>query len=415
MPEYEYTAKKGPQEIVKSTLTADSREKAVAMVEAMGYFPVKVFEISGRPENHSQAPLTKLLKGKTTWSGSNVGAHDLDTFLWQLASLMKANVPLLHALTLLIRQTKNGTLRAVAGDLESRIRQGEQLSQAMTGHPKVFDHLTISMVRTGEKSGSLNEVLRRLADHREKEQEVRRKIQSALAYPMVVLVTGAGSLFLMFTFFLPKLTKLFSGMKQELPFATKVLMGLSAFMSRYGLWVLGALMVGGIFAARKAAARKKNPALDRWVLQMPFLNRFVKAAEMARFSRSMEMLLKNGIPVHECLPLATQTLENVVLRERISAASEAIINRGVTLSESFSRTGIFPDFLLSMISVGEESGKLEDALDQIAFSYEKEVDQTVRILVSLVEPVLILSVGAVVGFIVFAMLLPILNMGGMGK
>jgi type II secretory pathway component PulF len=136
---------------------------------------------------------------------------------------------------------------------------------------------------------------------------------------------------------------------------------------------------------------------------------------MARFSRSLGLLLKNGIPVHESLPLATNTLDNLVLRERLAEASEAIINRGCTLSESFNRSGIFPEFLLSMIAVGEESGKLEESLEQIASSYEKEVDQTIKVMVSMVEPLLILSVGGVVGFIVFAMLLPILNMGGMGQ
>jgi type II secretory pathway component PulF len=155
--------------------------------------------------------------------------------------------------------------------------------------------------------------------------------------------------------------------------------------------------------------------MDTLTLRVPFINQFVTTSEMARFSRSLGLLLKNGIPVHDSLPLATNTLDNLALKARLAEASEAIISRGCTLSESFNRSGIFPEFLLSMIAVGEESGKLEESLDQIASSYEKEVDQTIKVMVSMVEPILILSVGGVVGFIVFAMLLPILNMGGMGQ
>ncbi|MFH0986384.1 MAG: type II secretion system F family protein [Candidatus Omnitrophota bacterium] len=413
MPTYDYVAKKGPSEIVKDKVVAESRDKAVARVEAMGYFPITVIEST--PAKAPEGDPGKDFSGKGTGAAPRVGSRDLDTFIWQLASLMRSSIPLLRALMLIAKQTRNKNFKIVIEDLGNRIRQGELLSEAMGQYPSIFNHLTLGMIRTGERSGSLDEVLFKLAEHREKEQETRRKIQSALAYPMVVVVTGVGTVFLMFTFFLPKLTRLFSGMKQELPWVTKLLISSSGFMSHYG--VLGITGIALLIAvvAWKTSGNKKKRALDALTLRVPFINRFVTTSEMARFSRSLGLLLKNGIPVYESLPLATETLDNLVLKARLAEASEAMMNRGCTLSESFNRSGVFPEFLLSMIAVGEESGKLEESLDQIASSYEKEVDQTIKIMVSMVEPLLIIGVGGIVGVIVFAMLLPILNMGGMGQ
>ncbi len=410
---YHYTAKKGPSEIVEDEVEAESRDKAVARVEAMGYFPIKVVEVTS-----AQTPgeiQEEALSAKEPRFVSRVGSRSLDTFIWQLASLMRSSIPLLRALTLIAKQTKHKVLKAVVEDLGNRIRQGELLSEAMGKYPDIFNNLTMSMIRTGEKGGSLDEVLYKLADHREKEQEMKRKIQSALAYPMMVVATGVGTIFLMFTFFLPKLTKLFSGMKQELPLPTKLLIAASGFMSHYWyVFIIGLVFLVAMITRRTSGSKKKL-TLDALTLWIPFINKFVTTSEMARFSRSLGLLLKNGIPIHESLLLATNTVDNLILKARLVEASEAIINRGCTLSESFNRSGIFPEFLLSMIAVGEESGKLEESLEQIASSYEKEVDQTIKVMVSLVEPLLILSVGGIVGFIVFAMLLPILNMGGMGQ
>jgi type II secretory pathway component PulF len=413
MPTYDYVAKKGPSEIVKDKVTADSRDKAVARVEAMGYFPITVIESTPAPFQDGKP--ARAFAGKETAFAPKVSSRDLDTFVWQLASLMRSSVPLLRALTLIAKQTKNKNFKVVVEDLGNRIRKGELLSEAMGQHPSIFNHLAMSMIRTGEKGGSLDEVLLNLAEHHEREQETKRKIHAALAYPMVVVAVGVGTIFLMFTFFLPKLTKLFSGMKQELPMVTKLLISMSGFMSRYGVLLIIGLAVLIVVIVKKTAGNKRKRALDALMLRVPFLKRFVKTLEMARFCRSLGFLLKNGIPVHESLPLATNTLDNLTLKARLAEAFEAIISRGCTLSESFDRSGIFPEFLISMLAVGEESGRLEESLDQIATSYEKELDQTIKIMVSMVEPLLIISVGGIVGFIVFAMLLPILNLDGIGQ
>lgn len=419
MPIYNYTAKKGPVEIVKSEIEADSQDKAVVMIEAMGLFPINVVE---------QKPPSETAKGlerarpetpsstnkKQGLSPVRVSAHDMDTFTWQLASLIKSSIPLLRALSLIARQTKNKSLKTVVGDLELKIKQGELLSAAMSKYPGLFNNLTVNMIKAGEKSGSLDEVLYKLAEYREKEQEMKRKIQSALAYPMVVVAAGIGTIFLMFTYFLPKLLKLFENMKQELPLPTKLLIATSKFMSSYWyVFVIGAVFLIAIIGRNKPGSRKKF-VLDMFCLRIPFINKFIRTSEIARFARSLGLLLKNGIPVYESLELAANTLDNQALRERLIAASAVIVNQGCTISESFKRSGVFPEFAINMIAVGEEGGRLEESLVEIAVSYEKEVDQTIKVMTSMIEPLLILLVGGFVGFIVFAMLLPILNMGGMG-
>jgi type II secretory pathway component PulF len=419
MPIYSYTAKKGPAEIVRSEIEAESQDKAVVMIEAMGFFPIKVVEL--RPP--SETPKAPARAKPETPSGSakeqgfssmKVPARDMDAFMWQLSSLIKSSVPLLRALSLIAQQTRNKSLKAAAGDLELKIKQGELLSAAMRKYPNLFNNLTVNMIKAGEKSGSLDEVLYKLAEYREKEQEMKRKIQSALAYPMVVVAVGIGTIFLMFTYFLPKLLKLFENMKQELPLPTKLLIATSKFMSSYWyVFVIAVIFVVAVVARNKPGSRKKF-ILDMLCLRVPFINKFIKTSEIARFARSLGLLLKNGIPVYESLDLAAKTLDNQALKTRLAEASSVIVNQGCTISEAFRRTGVFPEFTINMIAVGEEGGRLEESLAEIAASYEKEVDQTIKVMTSMIEPLLILIVGGFVGFIVFAMLLPILNMGGMG-
>ncbi len=417
MPVYNFTAKKGTTEIVKSSLEAESQDKAVTMIEAMGLFPIKVVEKASESapvQSQENASPNIQPKREGMRVSIKVSARDMDAMMWQLASLMKSNIPLLRAMALIANQTKNRSLKAVVSDMENHIRDGELLSGAMSKYPELFTNLTTSMIRAGEKSGSLDEVLHKLAGYREREQEIRRKIQAALAYPAIVVVAGIGTIFLMFTYFLPKLLKLFSGMKQELPLPTKILIAVTNFMSHYWwVFVIGFLFLIALVGKTKSGSRKKA-IFDMITLRIPLINEFIKTSEIARFSRSLGLLLKNGIPVYESIELASNTLDNQALKDRLTESSAAILNQGCTISESFKRSGVFPEFMINMIAVGEESGRLEASLSEIANAYEKEVEQTIKVMTSLIEPILILVVGGFVGFIVFAMLLPILNMGGMG-
>ncbi len=413
MPTYVYNAKRGPGELVSGEIEAASEEQALGMLEDMGLVPVKITRLNNvrAEEKIGAEPIYK----KTDPINLKVKSRYLDTFTRQLASLVKSSVPMLQSLALLAKQTEDRVLKNVVNDLRAKIKDGKMLSEAMADYPKIFNNMYLSMIRSGEKSGTLDQVLYRLAEHREREQELKQKIQAALAYPLLVMSVGAVTIFVMLTYFLPKLTVIFKGMKQELPLPTKILMATTDFMSAYWyLFLIAAVCVFAVFGRVKSGTRKKI-LFDMIKMRLPGLQKFTRNAEIARFARSLGILLKNGLPVHESLDLAASSLDNEAMKESIARAGKDIVDHGMSLSASFAKTKIFPEFTINMISVGEEGGRVTEALEEIANVYEREVNQSIKIMSALLEPILILTVGVVVGFIVFAMLLPVFNMGIMGK
>ena len=412
MPIYTYNAKKGPAETVSGEIEAVSPEQVIVKLEEMGLVPVKISEKDGRAGRESRIREDRPAQTrKTAGRLISVKSRDLDTFTRQLASLVKSSIPILQALALLAKQTESKALKGVVADMAGKIKDGKMLSESMEAYPRIFNNMYLSMIKAGERSGTLDEVLYRMAEYRERQQEIKEKIRAALAYPVLVMIVGAGTIFAMLTYFLPKLTVIFKGMKQELPLPTKILMGISAFMSGY--WYIFLIGFGIVFAVfnRVRHGSKRRVLFDMIKLRLPFLQKFTRNAEIAKFARSLSMLLKNGLAIHESLELAAAALDNEAMKESISQAGKSIIEHGHSLTESFTRTKIFPDFTINMISVGEESGRVAEALGEIANVYERETEQSIKIMSSLIEPLLILVVGAVVGFIVFAMLLPVFNIG----
>lgn len=409
MSTYIYKAKKGPQELTSGQIEALNEEDALDKVAALGLVAISVTEKSGA----KSAELSKTLSAHSIFE--RVTVQDVDIFTRQLASLIRASVPILRSLSLIAQQTENNALRKVVSDLETQIRDGKMLSESLAKYPHLFNNLYVNMVKSGEKGGALDEVLYNLALYREKEQEFRRKVQSALAYPILIILVGIATVFVMFTFFLPKLTVLFEGMKQALPLSTRILMRITEFMSgNWYLFIIALVFLGAIFGRVKQGTKKKM-FLDFIELHIPIVKRFIRDAEVAKFARTLGLLIKNGISVCEAFEMATEVLDNEALKEKLNKARLQILNEGCALSVSLKRIDIFPKFAVNMISVGEEGGKLSESLKEIANAYELEVDHATKIMASLIEPLLILAVGAVVGFIVFAMLLPIFNIGATVK
>lgn len=425
MPVYIYNAKSGPEKTVTGEVEAPSEEQALVRIEKMGLVPVKIsMKVDAHPgvSGASEAFTPRGVKAETapqiaraSAKSVKVKSRDLDTFTRQLASLVKSSVPMLQALALLAKQTESKSLKGVVGALWTNVKDGKTVSEAMADYPGVFNNMYLNMVRSGERSGTLDQVLYRLAEHREREHDLKQKIQAALAYPVLVMIVGAGTIFVMLTYFLPKLTVIFKGMKQELPLPTKILMGLTGFMSKYWYMFLIAVVLGLLIFGRVKKGSRKKLLFDTFVLKIPFIKKFTLDAETGRFARSLGILMKNGLSVHESLELAADTLDNEAMKGALKSAGQSIVEQGLSLSESFTKTGIFPEFTINMISVGEQGGKVTEALEEIANVYEREVDQSIKIMTSLLEPILILTVGAIVGFIVFAMLLPIFNIGVGGR
>ncbi len=414
MPTFIYKAKRGPEKVETGEVAAASLDDAVIQLEGMGLSPVTIVEKTGggsmKQERHS-SPASSFPHP----SSLRVRTKDVDTFTWQLASLVKASVPILRALSLISQQTEGKSMRQVVDDLHARVKDGKTLSEGMRQYPHLFSNLYLSMITSGEQGGVLHEVLYRIAEYREKEQAVARKIQAALAYPAVMAFVGVGTVFVMLTVFMPKFISIFANMKQSLPVPTQILINMIRFLSENGIGFLIAIAFVIVIFGRVRPSSKKKLLLDLIKLYIPFVREFVRHAEIAKFTRTLGLLLKNGLSVYESLDLATDTLDNDALRGQLKRAGKEIVQQGSTLSSSLMKVKVFPNFAVNMIAVGEEGGRLEESLSGIAGAYEKEVEQAINVMTSLLEPLLILVIGGIVGFIVFAMLLPIFDIGAMAR
>ena len=292
MPKFHYKAKRGPDNFVEGDMVAENSDQVVVKLDQMDLSPVSIVEKDGAGTQFRETQNSRADK-PVSWN-RKIRTKDIDAFTWQLASLVKASVPILRSLTLIAQQTDNRSFQAVVEDINHQVKDGKTLSEAMRHYPKIFNNLFLSMVQSGEQGGVLDEVLYKIAEHREKEQRMRRKIQSALAYPMVMLFVGIGTGFVMLTFFMPKFIGIFERMKKELPLPTKVLISASNFMSEHWMWFIFAFVFVFVLFGRMRPGGKKKFFFDLIKLHRPLIKQFIRDAEIAKFRRTLGMLLKNS-------------------------------------------------------------------------------------------------------------------------
>ena len=398
MPTFFYKAKQGPEKTVEGEIVAESRPAAMARLERMGYSPFSLEEVTGG--RRAVARPRRRIRGR-----------DITIFTRQLAGLLRAGVPILRALTTIQQQTENAAFQAIVLEVSSAVRDGRTLSESLARHPVLFPELFVNMVRSGESAGMLDEILMRLAEARESDDELRARVTGAIAYPALVLAVGIVSVFVILTFFLPKIMHLFDGMTQTLPLPTRIVLVVSAVFSNY--WWLMILVIGVAvwLAWRSLKTEEGRLALDSTLLRLPVIGNFARDTDVVRFARTLSLLVKAGISVDRALALSGNTLMNRKLRAAILAAADETVRQGATIADGFKRRPEIPEFVTNMVAVGEESGHLDEALLEVAAFYQRELDRDLRLVTTLLEPVLILVVGVVVGFIIFAMLLPIFQIG----
>lgn len=398
MPKFVYKAKQGPGKTVEGELSAESRSAAVSMLDSRGLSAVWIKETDEALMTESGAVRTRGIKRK-----------DVTIFTRQLASLIKSGVPILRALSTVASQSVNHLMGKVVEDLEHTIRDGNMLSEALSKYGDMFSELYINMVRAGESAGVLDRMLFRLAEAREKEDEIRRKVQSAMAYPILVIIVGVATVFVLLTFFLPRVAELYKGYS-NLPLPTRILVGISGFFSNWWYWiVLGILLVAAL-VNRLAAMEKGRLFIDRIKLHLPGAGGFLLKQDIARFCRTLSLLIGAGLSIDKAVAASAATLGNSLVRDEIENAANSSIREGLQFSEGLKRVSFIPPLVSNMSAVGEEAGRLDEALTEIASFYENEIDQQSRIVTTLIEPILILVVGCIVGFIVAAMLLPIFRL-----
>jgi len=398
MPRYSYRAKDGALRLVRGMIEAETEHLALTRLNAQGVYPLTLNEAS--PAD-APSPATRHRR---------VPTRVLAYMSRQLADLLGGGIPLFNALALLAEQTEHRALREVIAELSAAVRDGQAFSQALAAHPDIFPPLYVSMIRAGEVGGGLEAVLVRLADVAEQEVELTSRVVSALVYPLVVLAVGVATIVVLLTYVVPKLSVLFAESGQLLPLPTRLLLSLSYAMTR-GWWVIVLGIVAGVWSLRRLrASGAGRGALDRVLLRVPVLGLLMRKLDTARLSRNLGVMVAQGVPMLHALEIAQATVSNSAVRHAVAQMKEAVRD-GVGLAAAMHRTGAFPRFVGNMVAVGEESGTLEGALLKVASAYERETDRVLRMLTTVMEPLLIVVVGLIVMFIVIATLLPIFQIG----
>ena len=399
MKQYVYKAKDGPDRVVEGKLLAESRSAAVARIGEMGLSPIWVALEGEEPG--------------TPAGGTDRGirTRDVNVLTRQLASMLKAGVPILRALATVQEQTRSVRLQRVVADLALAVRDGGMLSEAMQRHPAVFPGLYVNIVRAGESGGVLDQMLLWLAESRELEEEVTGRVRAAATYPVFILGVGVLSVFLMMSFFLPRILAILQHTRQVLPLPTRILMAVSGFFAHSWYWILLFAAILALLVYRWIVSERGRMAWARLSLRLPLVGPLVRESDLARFGRTLGLLLRTGIPIDRALDLSGATMRNAALHEDLRWIRSETVEKGMPLSHGLRRSRHFPLFVANMVAVGEETGNMEDTLAEMASFYQRDLDRQIKTVTSLLEPVLILAVGLVVGFIIFAALLPVFQIG----
>jgi len=343
--------------------------------------------------------------------GTGIKRVEISRFTRQFATMIGAGLPMVQCLEILGSQVENKELAKIINQVRDGVQGGATLSDAMKRHPKIFDDLYTNMVEAGELGGALDSILVRLAVYREKADQLIRKVKGAMVYPSVVMIVAGLVTFAMLTFIVPVFAKMFAGLGAELPEPTKVVLGISHFLSSNILYLLlgtVGLLVGFFYWKRTPQG---GMAVDKGMLRMPVLGNLIRKSSVARFTRTLATLLASGVSILEALEITAKTAGNKVVARAINRSVVAIAE-GDTITGPLKASGVFPPMVIQMIGVGEKTGGLDEMLNKIADFYDEEVDEAVGALTSIIEPVIIVLMGIVIGGIMIAMYLPMFDIIG---
>ncbi|MBF0483091.1 MAG: type II secretion system F family protein [Candidatus Omnitrophica bacterium] len=412
MKRFYYKAKEGVNSIVEGEIDALSREQAIAQLVQKKLAPLLVQDAIEKKE---------LVAGNKEhfFSGVNLFASrvrgkDVVLFTRQMSDLIAAAVPILKALQVVERQTHHPYFKEFIQKMSAMVRDGASFSDALSSYKNIFSGLYINMVKTGELSGKLEITLERLADHLEKDLDTKGKIAGSLAYPLFILGVGAVTVFVLLSFVIPRLSVIFDDMDQALPLPTKIMLNMSSFFAAYWWAILTVVVTAVIFIMQWGKSDQGRIWLDRQKLHLPLIGEFIKQAEIGRFARTLATMLDTGVSITVSLKATAMMIENVILREQIVHISDLVAN-GMSLRNAVAQTKFIPEMAANMISVGEETGKLEKGLYKVADVYDKQTAESMKTAVSLLGPMVLVFIVGMVGFVVIAMLLPIMNMNMMVK
>ena len=405
MPVFEYEVKKGPTEIVRGKIEAESRKAAVGRLRELGYFPLKIEEALPTAVSNEK----KERKGFSFSGWERIRLKDKNIFLRQLANLFESGMVLTRALRTIIEQTPNPAMVKVIEQIYDDVQKGSNLAEAFEKHINLFSPMYCSMIRAGETGGMLDEVLWRVVAFSEQEEELRGKVVSALVYPIFLLIAGTAAIFILVSFVFPKFIAVFEDFHAQLPLPTMIVMKFCGFMGSWwwAVIIVGVLIVLAIYSYINTPEGKRQK--DIFLLRFPVVGGVIERYEMAKFARTFGTLMDNGVPVLTALKITADTMTNTVLKEEVRTIHESV-KEGESISDSLKKCSHFPPIVVNMFAVGEESGRIGTIAKRIADTYDIEVDRAVKAMVTLFEPLLIVIMGVVIGFLVIAMLLPMLTL-----
>lgn len=403
MPVYEYTALNVKGKKVSGIIDADGTAAARQKLRGSGVYPVSVSEVL--------KATAKKGTGRFTFRSlfTRVSPNEVAMVTRQLATLVGAGLPLVSAIDTMIPQMKSHTLTKILAQIKESITEGNSFAASLAPYPGIFSPLYVNMVYAGETSGTLEIVLERLADITEKQEAFKNRVRTALAYPILMSIIGAVVLFALLTYIVPNITVIFTDMNQALPAPTQFLISVSDILKVHW-WVLLALAVSGIIAFRITGKTTKGRYLiDRTRLVLPVLGPLVKKLAAARFCRTLGTLLENGVSMLSALGIVKNIVGNILIADAVEATARDI-GKGKSLGSALGESDVFPNLCIQMIQVGEQSGELESMLNKVAGVYETEVESSIMRMTTLLEPLMILVMGVMVGFIVLSICLPIFEM-----
>jgi len=407
MAVYSYKAANASGKVVEGTVESDGEKGVVTELQKMGLIPIRVTHQRGKGKSLNadvSALLGSVFKG--------VSSKDVMIFTQDLATLLGAGLPVDRALSIMIESAEKEPVREVVGDILKTVQGGGYLSDGLSRHPKVFSTLYVNMVRAGEAGGVLDTVLDRLGEFLENAQDLKDYLKSAIVYPLFLVFVGGISIIVLLTFVIPKFSVIFSDMGQAIPLSTRFLLGLSDILRTYWWLILGG--IGGAYYALRRYLRSPVGRLrfDEKKLSFPVARELIKKIEVARFARTLGTLTKSGVPILQALKLVKEIVSNRVIASAMDTVYDRV-KEGDRLSKPLSESGIFPSLAIQMITVGEETGRLDAMLIKVADNYDKMVKNTIKRLISFLEPAMILFMGLIVGFIVISMLMAIFSVNEM--
>jgi general secretion pathway protein F len=402
MAVFEYKGMTAAGKAVSGIVDAENPRVARQKLRTDGIFPTDVVQ-----EKAHKGTLSADVNLQNLFQ--RISKQDVAIMTRQLATLLKAGLPLVSCLNAMADQVENPKLTKVLTQVRERVNEGSSLAMALQEFPKIFSDMYINMVAAGEASGALELVLLRLAEYSENQVKVRNRIQGAMIYPAVMTLVSFGVLGLLLTFVVPKFVSIFSELQQTLPLPTVILIGASSFFRNY--WYLILAFTGGLvfFLGRYKQTPKGRSFFDRLSLKIPVFGRLVLIGVVIRFTRTLSTLLSSGVPLLKSMDILSKVVNNTVFEDAIASARESVI-AGASLSQPLKQSGIFPPIVIHMVASGEQSGQLEEMLSKVADIYEEEADTLTSTLTSLLEPALILGMAVLVAFIVISILLPLMEM-----